>query len=265
MGDILYLIEDVSIGLFIFGALYIAWNLRQFWLARQELQTAQFSLERELAERRGGRAITGVLFAVQILVIIWGMSSLAAPTWREGEPESSFTEVPPYNTRVPVGGEGFNPTINPDSDELVILATAAAPSTPQGTIRPSDQRRGCIPDRAWISFPSNGQVIFEPIKLEGTANVQDFAFYRLEIRGNQPGEQFGVLPENYPQPITNSELATFIPNNYPSGEYRLRIVVFDSSSKPQASCEITIFIERLQPTETPTPGGPVNNEAEGGQ
>jgi hypothetical protein len=260
MGGFFFFVESVASGLYIFGGLAIAWCLRGLYLARRELRASQFRLEREQAEQRGGRALTGLLLTINLLVAVWGISTMAAPTWREGLPATAnpAAQTRQYQTSA-AGGQGtpFEVTRRAGDSGPVIPVTAPPPSTPKGTILPSQGRIGCIRDQAWIEFPDNGQVIFDVITIQGTANIDGFAFYRFEIKADNPAEEFrsiGGAQGDRTQPVIDGELGQLIPFNYLPGAYRYRLTVFDSNSVLRASCEISIFISDPIPTPTPIGG-----------
>jgi hypothetical protein len=234
-------------------------NLMLLLRARYRLRIAQFMLERELAERQGGYSFTRMVFAIQVMVAVWGINALGAPEWRAGLPEEELeTDFSNFVTSTPAGGSAFNPAdgFQIQDDGITIPQTAPPPSTPSGTIIPSQERRNCVLDRAWIEYPDNGMVVFEAIPIRGTANIENFAFYRFEIRAAQPGENFapiGGVESDYQQPVreSNGVLGQFTPYNFLPGEYRLRMVVFDTNNEAKANCEITIHI--MEPIPSPTP------------
>lgn len=254
MGSLILFLDSISVGLYIFIALLFIWNIRSLFLARSELRVAQFGLERELAQRQGGRSFTFIIVAIELLVFIWAISTIAAPTWRDGLPEESLNLGPRENfqTSTPSQLGEFNPIPTGQSSGFEIIQTAPPPSTPVGTIIAPGGREGCTVDQAFIQIPGDGQLVFEPIEIIGVANVENFAFYKFELRRDRPDTNFAPLGVEYTQPVaTLGELGQFIPANYLDGVYRLRLVVFDTSSMPVASCEISIVISAPVPTETP--------------
>lgn len=259
MGDFFFFIESIAVGLYVFTGLGLLWSFRNFLRARRELRESQFRLEREQAQQHGGKALTLVFLSVNLLVTVWGTANMAAPTWREGLPATlnpKFRDNAGYQTSTPEIGGGFQPTSNDTGGGDIIPITAPPPSTPKGTILPSSPREGCIRDQAWIDFPDNGQVVFDVIPIRGTANIQDFAFYRFEIRPDMGSldatfSTIGGPQGDYVQPVVDGELGQLVPLNYLPGNYRYRLVVFDSTSAMKASCEISIIISDPIPTATP--------------
>ncbi len=261
MGNLFFFIESVDIGLYIFIAVLFVWNIRSLVVAQHELREAQFGLEREMAQRRGGRSITLLFLSLELIVLVWAIATISAPTWRDGLPPDFKGEFDgtPFATDVPVAGEGFVVQAR-STEDFSIVQTAPPPSTPSGTIIAPGGREGCIYDTAYIAIPDDGMRVFEPINIKGVADIDDFAFYRFEIRKSGTDGNFAPLPQDHvqPVPLTNGELGELgqlIPDLYLDGEYRFRLVVFDTNSNPVASCEITIFISQPVPTETPIGAG----------
>lgn len=258
MGNLFFFIEDISIGLYIFIAILFLWNIRSLVLSQSDLREAQFGLERELAQRRGGRSVTMLLLSMELVVLVWAISGVSAPAWRDGLPPEFRGENDgiPFATSVPIAGEGFI-VESRATDDFGVFSTAPPPSTPSGTIVAPGGREGCIYDTAWISIPDDGMRVFEPITIKGVADIDNFSFYRFEIRKSGGGGNFAPLPQDHVQPIPLDEqnkagdLGQLIPDLYLDGEYRFRLVVFDTNSNPIASCEITIYISPPVPTETP--------------
>jgi hypothetical protein len=256
MGGFISLIENLAPGIYVIAGLLLLWNIRSWFVSRGELRFAQYGLEKELAQRRGGRAVTLVLVMVELLIAVWAISTLAAPTWSDGLPDTPAVNIAQdFFTATPAGdGElAIDPNAPPTAGPG-ILATAPPPSTPVGTIGPSDPRRGCDPDRAWIQIPGNGQYVFEEMDIIGTANVPNFSKYRFEIKGVAQNE-FSLFPVDYTQPVVNNVLGRVLPTALLPGEYRFRLTVFNTNNDVTGQCEITIWITEPQPSPTPLGAG----------
>ena len=205
--------------------------------------------------------MTLLFLSLELMVLVWAIATVSAPTWRDGLPPDfkGANDGIPFATAIPIAGEGFVVQARL-TDDIGILSTAPPPSTPSGTIIAPGGREGCIYDTAYIAIPDDGMRVFEPIKIQGVADIDNFAFYRFEIRKSGAGGNFAPLPQDHVQPIPLNpeqlgELGQLIPDLYLDGEYRFRLVVFDTNSNPVASCEITIFISPPVPTETPIGAG----------
>ena len=265
MVSFVFFIERISFGLYILlasGILLMAYRLQQ---ARRELSVAQFKLEREQALVRQASAITLGGLMIELMIGVWAIANLMAPTIRDirtfpqdstgFRPERFVTSTPAPNPPIALdAGEG-------NVEGPAIFATPAPTATPVGTIIPDvPEIEGCPRERAWLLVPGNGQLIFETTTFWGTANINNFSFYRFEIKPAVPGAQFAPIGD-YASPVTDGPLGDFYPLNFPEGEYRFRLTVFDNTYTMRALCEVTIFVSEPPPTPTPIGAGAVEGSA----
>ncbi len=268
MATVVFLIEQWATGLYIiFGALLVL----QFWRfnrAQQSYRGTQFELERGMARSTRTSAVTYMVFLVEAILFVIAIQFVVAPNIRETGEVSSVLSI------VQSDGEFRTPTSAPLEGEFVIdssgvqlgevnpanqiLPTPTLTPTFVGTIVPnSPPPIGCDTPNATLQIPGNGMIVFEPIVVRGTANTEDFAFYKFELNGPSTFGNFAPLAVDGTQPVTElGDLGQLIPSFYEPGEYRFRIVVFDTANAARASCEVTIFISEPIPTATPlgTPG-----------
>jgi len=263
MTSLVFFIESISTGLYIIGAGGVLWMAYRFLRARRELALAQFKLEREHALVRRASAITIGGLLVESLVGVWAISALIAPTLREmrvGGSTSDAGQPRAFITSTPIANAPVNLNVNPleGQDEQQIFSTPQPTATPVGTIIPDmPQAVGCAEDAAWIHIPGNGQLLFEATTVWGTANVSNFSFYRFEIKPAQPGAEFAPIGE-YTEPVVDGPLGDLLPINFPRGDYRFRLTVFDNTHTLVALCEISVRISDPPPTPTPlAPAGQV--------
>lgn len=261
MSSFLLIVRGLAPVIYFLAAGGVLLGVRSFMQARYQLRLSQFSLEREQAEEKGGWAITQTLVMIQVIVLVYLLSTITYDSWERHQSGGLAPTAPPpeipFQTDVPQGvGEGFQqPTAVIES--LGIIQTPKPSPTFAGTVLPADAPLGCtVADQVNITLPTNGQVVFAVQTIMGTANVQNFGFYRFEIRNMDTWESFGVIEGNYTSPVAdNGVLGTLIPQNFAPGEYRFRLAVFDTSSSLVQACEITIFISDPLPTATPIGAG----------
>ena len=266
----LLFIRTVAPFVYIAAGFVILFRLRSFMSARYDLALAQFQLERERAEERGGRSITQIIVLLEIAALVFLLANVSYDAWNDfigTESVQAATSTPRFGTDIPGDvGEGFIvSTVPAEGPQLV--QTAQPTVTPAGTLLPADAPVGCsVDNQAYLTVPNNGQIIFEVESIEGTANIQNFGYYRFEIRSmDDEDESFRVIggaASDNTTPVVNGPLGTIIPQNYVPGEYRFRMTVFDHSGTLREVCEITIFISEPLPTSTPIGGGlpPVTGE-----
>ncbi|MBL8164954.1 MAG: hypothetical protein JNJ61_23425 [Anaerolineae bacterium] len=264
MSSLIYLIEQVSLGLYILIAVGMFWSWRRWTAAQRELRATHFELERDIFRYRRANAVTGFVVLVQLALVVFGIQQVVAPTIRRNESMAvtvveTITDLP-FETPTPGPVEfGSSPIdasgVQLEGEELVrVLATPTLTPTPVGTILPNPPPvGGCDTPNATLQVPANGQLVFEPLMVIGTANTENFAFFRFEIKGPSTFESFAMLRQ-YDQPASEvRELGQFTPAFYEPGEYQFRLTVFDISNTLKAACTVNITISEPIPTPTPLP------------
>jgi hypothetical protein len=265
MIGIAFFIEQISIGLYILCGLGVFLGLRSLLVARRQYQGAQFELEKELATFRVSGALTVVLVLVEIALAVLATAEVIAPTLREQPPknvaavqvalEAPFVTAVPGSilagTPLPNFAEGVEIPGVVDELNLAPFATPTLTPTPVGTLVPNAPAAiGCDTPDARLVIPANGMLVFEAVNVAGSANTADFAFYRFELNGPETNNVWAKLAE-YTVPVLDGNLGQLIPSQLMPGEYRFRLMVFDITNTPAATCTITIFVSEPIPTATP--------------
>ena len=259
IASLVFFVEQIAFGLYILSAAGILLMAYRLHRARRELTLSQFKLEREHALVRQASAVTLGGLLIEFLIGVWAIANMMAPALRDiqvganagaGTAQERFvTSTPAPNPPVVLGGNA------PTGDNPDIFATPVPTATPVGTIIPdAPDIVGCPRDSAWIYIPGNGQLLFDATTVEGTANISDFAFYRFEIKPMTPGAEFAPIGGDNTVPVVDGPLGDILPFNFPNGDYRFRLVVFDNTNMMRALCEITIHISDPPPTPTPIGG-----------
>jgi hypothetical protein len=263
MASLVFLIENIAIGLYVFIALGIIWLWRRWGVARQEYRETYFELERGLARSQVADAITWMIVLIEIGLFILGIQRVVAPTIRAQDeqfetlaiaPEDGAFATPTAFVRgdTAIDDSDVRDRIDATDPALAIQITPTLTPTPVGTIVVNPPESiGCETENATMRIPTNGLIVFEPINVIGSANVDNFAFYRFELRGPSTNNQFATLTE-YTQPISEEgTLGQFAPAFYEPGEYQFRLNVFDINGDVRATCMVNIII--TDPIPTPTP------------
>lgn len=236
----------------IYGACAIAalWYLRVVLVARRDRRYAVFALEREQALNRVFAAWGAALGIIFVMGVVYALSTFV---FRAVEPQLAADRATP--TPVFAVAAAGTPTASPTLPEPDVTATATAttkparptrrptatpgPATaaPAATPQPQVQRPRCPTGSAVITEPGIGQVFSGPVAIFGTANVDNFQFYKLEYgSGDNPGvwSYFG----GGDGPVVNGRLGTL--NALPPGTYSIRVVAVDHSGNFPAPCQTTI-------------------------
>jgi hypothetical protein len=261
MTRLVFLIEQLALGLYILlgAAIFLAW--RRWQRARRAFRSTHFELEKDLARGSRRDAATVLILLIEVALVVVGVQMVVAPTLRSTQPEIAAAQVPledgDFNTPVPgfdvnaqIDASGVN--LTPDNLELRVLATPTLTPTPVGTIVPNAPPViGCGEPGATLQIPANGMRVFEPIRVVGTAFVDDFAFYKFEIAGPATGGNFAPLEDQTQLVGEIGDLGQFVPSFYEPGEYRFRLSVFDITNTMGPSCTVTIYISAPIPSPTP--------------
>jgi len=99
---------------------------------------------------------------------------------------------------------------------------------------------GCIPDQIMITAPAPGEVVRGTVELIGTANVQNFGFYKYEIASLGTQNWATISAER--EPHENERLGewnTFLLTN---GEYFLRLVITNNVGVSLEPCVIAVRV-----------------------
>lgn len=228
MEDALALITRYEIWIYTLLGVAALINLGLFWVAAQRVEVTPFGLEKAAARRRQNAALAGVFLMLALGAALFVSSrylipALSVPPATELPPEFQPTEVP---TATPVQSSG--PVVVDSS--------------------------GCVKDTVMLTRPANGERIAGGYQIQGTANIENFAFYRVEISGAPTSGAWVTLSVGN-EPKVNGGLGEFNTNTYPPGEYAFRLVVTDNLGNARPPCVIAVtFAQTGAPLEvTPQP------------
>ncbi|MBA3873708.1 MAG: hypothetical protein H0X30_31635 [Anaerolineae bacterium] len=262
MTTVVFFVEQIAIGLYILIGVGLFWTLRRWSNAGYNLRSTQFELERDMYRYKRANAVTSLIILIQLGLIVFGIQNVVAPNIRAnaGAGTDNTTVVEPkFVTPVPPNVnfgqspvDSSNVNLGDDPNANKIQSTDVPTATPVGTILPNPQPlQGCDSPQAQFQIPGNGQLVFNPIRVIGTAFTDNFSSYRFELNGPSTKGQFVVLGE-YNVPVKEQgDLGQFVPAFYDPGAYQFRLTVFDITNALKAACMVNITIS--QPPLTPTP------------
>lgn len=255
------LIEQLAIGLYILIGVGIFWSWTQWRRSRRFYRMTQFELERDVARYQSANAVTFVILLIEVGLIVGGLQTVVAPTLRAtmdvmvvpdtvivDRPIATFTPRPLTVLNIPTSSIDSDNDINPASQ---IRITPLPTATPVGTILPNmPTPADCLTENARLRIPANGMRVDRTLEVMGTANADNFASFKIEIKGPSTGNVFATR-ESWTQPVReDGRLTTFVPDEYTEGMYEFRLAVFDNTATMVASC--TVMIEITRPIPTPT-------------
>ena len=228
MIEFLRYIRDVEyLVYFILSALAI-WQLRNFFIAWEELRAAAFGLEKESAQIRLNKSAALLVVLLFLGAAEFGLVSFIIPAVPGVDPiPTSTIDLLATSTA----------TIAPESgSEPTITAVSGQPGTPS-------VQEGCIPGEVMITFPENNSVVSGVVEIEGSTNIEDFGFYKFEISAFNSNNwltiQAGI------EPLVDKELGFWDTTQLESGNYSLRLVVLDNQGIQRDPCTVDLFVEKF--------------------
>lgn len=265
------LIDRLAPGLYLLVLAICLWNGWRWLTARAEYRATYFELERDLARLRQVNSLTVMVLALQAGVLVAGIQRSVLPFLQQEDAlrqeqivRASAVEDGTFVTSTPAASVagGFDivpvPPLGGDDNPVIQLTPTLTP-TPVGTIIPNPPpMQGCTDPRATLQIPANGMRVFQPIRVVGTAYTDNFASTKIEINGPGTNNTYGVIGETLLPVTKSSDFSQFAPAGYAEGLYQFRLMVFDISGSPVASCMVNIYISAppITPVPTATPGGP---------
>lgn len=190
------------------GLIYLRLALK--WQA--EVRRSQFGLERESAGSKRNRAVAMLGLIIAAAASIFAVSVFLVP------------RVPAAQRPTPV------PTIS-------LLDSAGSTVAPQSV--PSSG--GCLNEQATITSPSEGDEIRGLVEVIGTANVPNFAFYKIEVRPSEPSALWQVITAGTDIKIEDV-LGSWDTSLVENGVYLLQLVVTDTVGNAPFPCAIEVVV-----------------------
>jgi len=116
----------------------------------------------------------------------------------------------------------------------------SASATSASSLLPSN----CPHPQARLISPQMNQVIRDAIQVEGTANIENFGYYKFEIRredGDVEDEWHWI--ESFEIPVEEGILGTWQVSHLPEGVYTLRLMVVDHEGNyPFPPCDVRVSV-----------------------
>ncbi|MCA9958986.1 MAG: hypothetical protein KC443_08130 [Anaerolineales bacterium] len=263
MEQIYVFIIHNDVWIYILCAFGLLWYLNELFRAQRVLSRAVFGLEKETGARLRNNALIFIVVLGSIIGFVYYVNYSVLPTL----PESLFkppTPTPdifatplssptPLNTPLP-------PTIPPQLAPTVTLAgqgipedgtegdavETAVPDTPTPMVTPTPFV-ACRLDLN-ISEPLDGSAVSGAISFFGTANTDNFGYYRLEANGPQTNGQWSsLLGRNIDKQVIDSFLGNVDLSDWASGPYLVRLTAVDSDGNETGACVIQVTLDNRSP------------------
>jgi hypothetical protein len=196
---------------------------RRMWRAWREWRDSVYGLEREFALRRLGQATAAAFLVLALIFVEFSVATFIAPSL----PASDILATPTLDL-----------LLTPAGTQSPVDATQAALSPVTQEV-PSGMS-GCIPDEIMITSPEPGAEVSGIVKIIGTADVPNFAFYKYEVARLGTQEWATISADR--KPVKNEELGDWNTSSLTNGDYFLRLVITDHVGVALEPCVIAVRV-----------------------
>jgi len=245
MVTLLGLISDYVIWIYLACGLLILLSLRAVLLAMRDRREALFTLERETATNRAYRAVTIIMIAIAMAGLVTFLDVSVEPMVREAH-EREATPTMLLNltpTFTPAPATPTRPT-SPTPTRLAVTPTAVLTPTvpPPPPASPPPPPPPCSNTLACITSPGEGAKLKGAVEVRGTANIEDFHFYKIEYGAGQAPTNWNVIGALQYAPVEDSTLLTFDTAALADGPYVLRLTVVDSTGNFPEPSKVSVVV-----------------------
>ncbi len=228
MEDLLRFLETYEIWIYVLLGTASLIPLRRLLIAWHEWRSAIFGLERERAQREFSSAMTFLMLLVLIGLAQFFLVSFIAP----GMPRANILATPTIDRLA-----------TPEKTQAVTSTPLFTPTglTPTQTVA----SEGCIPGQIEWTFPKNNDQINGAVTLKGTVNVANLGYYKYEYNPAGTDNWITIAAGNKNTAGADQPLGgggQWNTGLLAQGDYRLRLVVFDSQNRMLPMCIINVRI-----------------------
>ncbi len=196
--------------------------LRRLITAWEEWHSTVFSLEREGAQHR-----FNVALSLMVVLALLGVSEFVLVSFVVPLHPQTFTVA--------------TPTMNSLTTPVVAVSELGVPSQSATTLAsPIPSSSGCVAGQIEWTSPQPGEEISGQIELRGTVNLPDLAFYKYEF--SQAGSDNWTTLAGGNTPKVDEVLGTWNTSGLAAGDYRLRLVVYNTQNQALPACEVLIRV-----------------------
>jgi len=238
MAILIKLINDYNAWIYGVCAIVALFLLRAAILARRDRMQATFSLEREAARNHEYRIVTFAAIVQFFLGGIYAVEKVVIPNVKiPYEPTPAATTLfLPTITPTPAPPTA-TPTITP-----TLVRPTARPQLPTATpTAPAPGPAACPNPAANLTSPGNRAQVKGVVSIAGTAAIDRFQFYKLELGPGENPTQWSFLFSG-DAPVLNRPLGSWDTSALPAGVYALRLVVVDQTGNFPDPCTVVVSV-----------------------
>lgn len=229
MDEILLFVEEQQTWIYLLLALAGLIYFRSIFRSYRELRRAVFALERERAMSmliRSGAMLALVIAALAATFVVATFAGPALPLSTRQTPLPTVSLLATPEDAIETLTEDF------------VTATPFDPLTVDSA--------GCQNPTATITNPKDGDSVSGVVAILGAANIENFAFYKLEYRRLSPDIEWIPVSAGTQRVCEfcdiNDELGTWNTSLVIPGDYAFRLVVTDAAGNAPLPCEIRLRV-----------------------
>lgn len=238
MTVLIQLIADYSFWFYGLCGLGILLCLRAALMAIREKERSLFTLEKEAATSRIYRAMSTSLIFLAVGAGIFYVTNFLEPHLvflaQEPTPTPLLFPTPTFTPGPPTATPRPTPTRIPYTPEPIV-----SPTPPTSTPLPLPP---CPNPQARLTYPTVGAVLKGAVQIRGSANIDNFHYYKFEFKSEGAAE-WSFL-QRFDEPVETGVLGTWDTSALPVGPYLFRLVVVDKTGNYPEPCEVKVFVER---------------------
>jgi hypothetical protein len=215
MEEALLLIASLQGWIYILLLLTSLVYLRLVLKWHNQVRNSQFALEREKAGSQRSRAAGMLVLILAAVAATFVISTFLVPQF-PASPQA--TAIPTISLLEPetIQGLSIEPQVSPSG-------------------------AGCLNEGATISSPISGEEVRGLVEVRGTADIPNFAFYKIEIRPSEPSSVWQVITAGT-DILKEEMLGMWDTNLVENGVYLLQLVVTDTAGNAPLPCTVEIVV-----------------------
>ncbi len=258
MGFLVEAIANIAPYIYATCGLLALFQLYRTWQVRAERRRAVFSLERDKALDDLYRIFLSAL----LMLVAMGFTYFASTTLRDAmiavesssvpssadgsstSPNSSFSDLLPTPTFTPE-----QPTATPAPTRIAISTPVPdnqeedTQPEPAPTPEPLPVSPALCPDgRAVILSPGNGAIVSGTVPIVGTAQHDQFKFYKLEHAPGGSNQSYSYF-DGAESPVVGGLLGNLNSSAMANGTYVIQVVVVDTTGNYPEPCRVTVTVQ----------------------
>lgn len=202
------------LGLFVF---------RRMWATWREWRDSVYTLEREFALWRLGRATAVGFLVLGLFFVEFYIATFIAPSL----PASDLLTTPTLDLLA-----------SPQATLPLADSTQAAIALATQPVQ--NGMSGCVADKIIITSPKSGEEVSAVVDLIGTADIPNFGFYKYEVAPAGTEDWATISADR--EPKKDALLGKWNTLSRGNGDYFLRLVITDNLGNTLEPCVISVRI-----------------------